>query len=158
MSPRAPSLYVFPPPILIRVEAAASERPWRDCDIARLGLRLWVVGFVKSESITPGPIDFRGGFEIELAAALPDTGGYALCLRLRMLMGALGGSIAPDAPVVVDDMAFWRVDVLCRRNIDPDRTGRVPVGARVVMGGRPSVETASIVSSFGPVAGATNWL
>ena len=28
--PRAPSVYVFPPPMLIRVEAAASERPWRD--------------------------------------------------------------------------------------------------------------------------------
>ena len=157
VSPRAPSEYVFPPPMLLRVEAAVSERPWRDWLNAKLGLRLWV-DLVKSESITPGPIDFRGAFDTALAVLLPDTGGYALCLRFRMLAGALGGSMAPGTPVIVEDVVFWRVDALCRRNNESERTGRVPVGARVVRGSRPSLGAVIIVSNFGPVTGATNGL
>jgi hypothetical protein len=70
----------------------------------------------------------------------------------------------PEAPDVVEDILLWRVDVLVRRRIEPDRMGRDPEGARPVAGPRPSFVVVSIVSTdrFSPAIrrsppGAGNW-
>lgn len=47
-----------------------------------------------------------------------------------MASGALGGSIAPEAPEVVEDTLLWRVEVLCRLNIEFVLAGLGPVGPR----------------------------
>jgi len=44
-----------------------------------------------------------------------------------MARGALGGSIFPVAPEAVEDTLLCRVDVLCRRNIEPALAGLGPV-------------------------------
>jgi hypothetical protein len=61
-----------------------------------------------------------------------------------MASGAVGGSIVPvDA---VEDILLCRVDVLCRRNNEPARAGRGPVGARLAILARASVIVVSIAS------------
>lgn len=56
-------------------------------------------------------MDFRGALDA-LATELEEIGGYWLCRRVRMVSGALGGSIVPDAPEVVDDTLLCRVVTL----------------------------------------------
>jgi hypothetical protein len=88
--------------------------------------------------MTPGPIDFLGAREA-FAVPLPDIGGYALCRRVRMVNGALGGSMAPEAPEVVDEMLLCRVDVLCLRSREAVLAGRGPVTPRPAAVPFPSV-------------------
>jgi hypothetical protein len=45
-------------------------------------------------------------------------------------MGAVGGSTVPEAAEVVEEMLLWRVEVLCRRSIDPLLCGRCPNAPR----------------------------
>ena len=97
---RAPSVAVLPdPPILVRPDPT-SDKVWVDVVDAILGRRLCDALVVKSESITPGPIDLRGAFE----EFVPDMGGYWLCRRVRIARGALGGSTIPEAAEVVEEM------------------------------------------------------
>jgi hypothetical protein len=55
--------------------------------------------------------------------------------------------MAPDAPDVVEEMLLCRVDVLCRRTIDPDRMGRGPVDALAATAPRPSLVGGSIAGT-----------
>jgi hypothetical protein len=138
--------------MFIRVDTPVSDNPPADEVDARLGRR-FCTGLVYSESVTPGPIDRRGAFEVTFAAPLPDIGGYWFCRRFRIARGAVGGSIFPDAPDVVEDKLLWRVEVLCLRRIDPALTGRVPDGTRPAAVGRPSFTDEFIVSTdrFAPI-------
>jgi hypothetical protein len=98
---RGPSVAEFPVgPRLVLPEKAASERLFVEMLDARLGRLLDAILTEGSASATPGPIDLRAG----LAPLAPETGGYWLCLRVRMATGALGGSIEPDAADVMEDM------------------------------------------------------
>lgn len=101
-------------------------------------------------SITPGPIDFRGALGT-FAVALPDTGGYWLCRRVREPRGALGGSIAPDAAEVVDEILDCLVEVLCRRSMEPVLASRVPVVPRAVTTPRPSDDSIASKGRFSPI-------
>lgn len=47
-----------------------------------------------------------------------------------MASGAFGGSIAPEAPEVVEDTLLWRVEVLCLLKIEFVLAGLGPVGTR----------------------------
>lgn len=107
---------------------------------------------MKSESITPGPIDLRGALAA-FAAPLPEIGGYALCRRLRIARGALGGSMAPDAPDAVEETLLCRVDVLCLRpSNDPALAGCGLAEPRPMPVPLPSVMAATVLFSpiFGP--------
>ena len=112
--------------------------------------------------MTPGPMDFLGALTA-LAAALPETGGYWLCLRLRIASGALGGSIVPEAPDTDEDILLCLVELLCRRNNDPARTGRVPFVPLLTAGTLPSVGSIASNGRFSgtivcsPVGLASNW-
>jgi hypothetical protein len=55
--------------------------------------------------------------------------------------------MAPDAPDVVDETLLCRVDVLSRRTMDPERTGRGPVEVRVATAPRPSLAGGSIAAT-----------
>lgn len=55
--------------------------------------------------------------------------------------------MAPDAPDVVEDTLLCRVDVLSRRTMDPERTGRGPVEVRVATAPRPSLTGGSIAAT-----------
>ena len=68
------------------------------------------------------------------------------------MSGPLGGSIAPDAAEVVEEILLFRVEVLCRRSIDPALAGRGPETARTPAAPLPSFE-ASIAPTgrFSPV-------
>ncbi len=70
---RAPSAAGFPTPtMLLRPNPPVSDTFWVDVEDARLGRRFCDALAVKSDSMTPGPIDLRGAF----AEMLPDIGGY----------------------------------------------------------------------------------
>jgi hypothetical protein len=56
--------------------------------------------------------------------------------------------MGPDPPEVVEEILLCRVDVLCRRTIDPDRRGRGPDTALTVAVPRPSLLDASIGSTW----------
>jgi hypothetical protein len=71
-------------------------------------------------------MDFLGALVV-FAMALPDTGGYWLCLRGRVPSGPDGGSIVPVE--VVEDMLLCLIELLCRRIKDPVRAGRGPFNA-----------------------------
>lgn len=86
---------------------------------ARLGLRLWDVLKDASASPPPNPIDFR----CPLIPLLADIGGYWFCRRVRVVSGAVDGSMPPGTTEEVEDMLFCRVEVLCRLNSEPLRTG-----------------------------------
>jgi hypothetical protein len=53
----------------------------------------------------------------------------------------------PDAPDVVEEMLLCRVDVLCRRTIDPDRMGRGPVDVLAATAPRASLVGGSIAGT-----------
>jgi hypothetical protein len=68
-----------------------------------------------------------------------------------MLSGALGGSIAPCVPDVVDDMLLCLVAALCLRRIDPVLAGRGPDRP---VGPRPAtLLRASVIPVFMSSAG-----
>jgi hypothetical protein len=70
---RAPSVAGLPdPPILVRQNPPASDKVWLDVVDAILGRRLCEALAVKSDSITPGPIDLRGALD----EFVLDMGGY----------------------------------------------------------------------------------
>lgn len=87
-------------------------------------------------------MDLRGALTA-FEEALPEIGGYWLCRLFLIASGALGGSIAPEAPDVVEDTLLCRVEVLCRRKIELVLAGLGPVGPR------PTTEVlASVIVVF----------
>lgn len=149
------------------MDTAASDKPCADEFEARLGrLRCATTVLVKSASIEPAPIDLRGPLRGPLAGPLPDTGGYWFGRRFRIARGAAGGSMAPDAPDAVEETLLCLVDVLCRRTIDPERTGRGPTEAlAAAVAPRPSFIEVSIaatdrlsVAILLVLPGTGNWL
>ena len=57
--------------------------------------------------------------------------------------------MAEDVADVVEETLPWRVDVLCRRIIEPVLAGRVPEGTRPAVVPRPSAFEVLIVSAAG---------
>lgn len=101
-----------------------------------------------------------------------EIGGYWLCLRVRALIDALGGSIVPEVEEVaevVEARPGFRFDVLCRRDkSEPLRAGLVagpprpagsvfdPVTASNPLGSPVTLSTIILVESSGSRAGSVN--
>ena len=117
---RAPSVAGFADPIILLLPKLPVSDKFCIEMLAILGRLLCDALAVKSESITPGPMDLRGA----LLELLPDIGGYWLCRRERTVRGALGASIIVEFMDAVEEMLLWRVEVLCLRNIEPLLPGR----------------------------------